>query len=341
MDLWGKKIVYANNRGAGDWYVLPPRSVGVPKAGYPKGTMPELPDVMVYVEALEKRVVGRVLRRVRVRSAFLLRTVEPPVEAVEGRRVGGVERLGKRIVVGLEGELFLVIHLMIAGRLRWFDGEAKGVGKIELAEFEFENGTLVLTEAGTKKRASLHVVEGRKGLAELDPGGLEVIGCSVADFEERLRRENHTIKRSLTSPKLFSGIGNAFSDEILHGAKMAPTKLTQKMTGEEVARLHEAVQRVLGEWREKLRREFGLDKGSNKGLGEFPGAGEITAFRPDFAVHGKFGKPCPVCGTKVARIVYAENECNYCPKCQTGGRLLADRSLSRLLKEDWPREVEE
>jgi formamidopyrimidine-DNA glycosylase len=299
--------------------------------------MPELPDVMVYVEALEKRVVGRVLKRVRVRSAFLLRTFEPPVEAVEGRRVVGVERLGKRIVVRLEGELFLVIHLMIAGRLRWFEGEAKGVGKIELADFEFENGTLVLTEAGTKKRASLHVVAGRAALGELDRGGLEVVGCSLAEFEERLRRENHTVKRSLTDPRLFSGIGNAYSDEILHGAKMAPTKLTQKMTGEEVARLHEAVQRVLGEWREKLRREFGLDNG----LGEFPGAGEITAFRPDFAVHGKFGKPCPVCGMKVARIVYAENECNYCPKCQTGGRLLADRSLSRLLKEDWPRVVEE
>jgi formamidopyrimidine-DNA glycosylase len=299
--------------------------------------MPELPDVMVYVEALEKRVKGRVLERVRVRSPFLLRTFEPPVDAADGRRVVGVERLGKRIVIGVEGELFLVIHLMIAGRLRWFEGEARGTGKIELASFGFENGTLVLTEAGTKKRASLHVVAGRKGLAELDPGGLEVVGCSVEEFGERLARENHTVKRSLTDPRLFSGIGNAYSDEILHAAKMSPTKLTKSFKAADVERLHAAVQRVLIEWRERLRREFGLDKG----IGEFPGAGEITAFRPDFAVHGRFGKPCPVCGTKVARIVYAENECNYCPKCQTGGKLLADRSLSRLLKEDWPRRVEE
>jgi formamidopyrimidine-DNA glycosylase len=299
--------------------------------------MPELPDVMVYVEAIEKRVERRVLEKVRVRSPFLLRTFDPPLEAVEGRRVVGVERLGKRIVIGVEGGLFLVIHLMIAGRLRWFEGEPRGVGKIELASFAFENGTLVLTEAGTKKRASLHVVSGREGVAALDPGGLEVVGSSFEEFGERLARENHTIKRSLTDPRLFSGIGNAYSDEILHAAKMSPTKLTRSFTGADVERLHGAVQRVLTDWRERLRQEFGVDKG----LGEFPGAGEITAFRPDFAVHGRFGKPCPVCGTKVARIVYAENECNYCPTCQTGGKLLADRSLSRLLKEDWPRMVEE
>jgi formamidopyrimidine-DNA glycosylase len=296
--------------------------------------MPELPDVMVYVEALEKRVKGQRLVRAQVRSPFVLRTFEPALEDAEGRSVVGVERLGKRIVLRLERDLFLVIHLMIAGRLRWFDGEPSGIGKIELAEFAFERGMLVLTEAGTKKRASLHVVAGRDGLAALDPGGLEVVGCSLADFEQRLRLENHTLKRALTSPQLFSGIGNAYSDEVLHAAKLSPTKLTRAMNADEVSRLHESVQKVLIDWREKLRREFGLDTG----LGRFPGAGEVTAFRPEFAVHGQFDKPCPVCGTKVARIVYAENECNYCPTCQTGGKLLADRSLSRLLKEDWGRE---
>jgi formamidopyrimidine-DNA glycosylase len=299
--------------------------------------MPELPDVMVYVEALEKRVVGRRFEHLRVRSPFVIRTFEPPIEAAEGTRVEGIERLGKRIVLVLEGGLFLVIHLMIAGRLRWFDGEVSGLGKIVLAEFAFENGTLALTEAATQKRASIHLVEGREGLGTLDPGGLEVLGSSLREFDTRLRSENHTLKRALTDPHLFSGIGNAYSDEILHGAKLSPLKLTRSLAPEESARLHEAIQRVLADWRERLRREFGLDKGP----GRFPSAGEITAFRPDFAVHGKFGQPCPVCGIKVARIVYAENECNYCPGCQTGGKLLADRSLSRLLKEDWPRMAED
>jgi formamidopyrimidine-DNA glycosylase len=299
--------------------------------------MPELPDVMVYVEALEKRLVGRTLERAAVHSPFVLRTFEPTLQETEGKRVAGVERLGKRIVVGLEGDLFVVMHLMIAGRLRWFDGAPSGLGKIVLAGFGFDNGTLVLTEAGTKKRASLHVVAGREGLSEMDPGGLEVIGSALSAFVERLRRENHTLKRALTDPRLFSGIGNGYSDEILHAAGLSPLKLTRAVSEDEAARLHGAVQRVLVDWRERLRHEFGLDKGA----GQFPGAGEVTAFRPEFAVHGKFGQACPVCGTKVARIVYAENECNYCPTCQTGGRLLADRSLSRLLGEDWPRMVEE
>jgi formamidopyrimidine-DNA glycosylase len=231
--------------------------------------MPELPDVMVYVEALDKRVRGRVLEKVRLRSPFLLRTFDPPVEVVEGRRIVGVERLGKRVVLEAEGSLFLVIHLMIAGRLRWFDGEPKGLGKMALADFAFDNGTLVLTEAGTKKRASLHVVSGRDGLASLDPGGLEVVGCSVEDFGERLSRQNHTVKRSLTDPRLFSGIGNAYSDEILHAAKMSPVKLTKSFQTSDIEVLHAAVQRVLSDWRHRLRREFGLDKG----LGQVPRRG--------------------------------------------------------------------
>lgn len=299
--------------------------------------MPELPDVMIYVEALEKRVAGRRLEHIRLRSPFVVRTFEPPIEAAEGRRLEGIERLGKRIVLALESDLFLVIHLMIAGRLRWFDGEITGLGKIVLAELEFERGTLALTEAATQKRASIHLVEGRAGLKTLDPGGLEVLGSKPGDFEARLRSENHTLKRALTDPHLFSGIGNAYSDEILHAAKLSPLKLTRSLAPEEAARLHQSIHTVLADWRERLRREFGLDQGP----GRFPSAGEITAFRPDFAVHGKFGQPCPACGTKVARIVYAENECNYCPTCQTGGKLLADRSLSRLLKEDWPRLAEE
>lgn len=299
--------------------------------------MPELPDVMIYVEALGKRVLTRRLMSVKVRSPFVVRTFEPAVESVEGRVVVGVERLGKRVVLAMEGGMFVVVHLMIAGRLRWFDEEVKGVGKIGLVEFGFEGGgTLVLTEASTQKRASVHVVEGRAALRELDAGGVEVMACSGEEFATRLRGENRTVKRALTDPRLFAGIGNAYSDEILHAAKLSPLNLTGKMTDAECAGLHTACASVLTLWWEKLRLEFGLDKG----VGRFPGAGEITAFRPDFAVHGKFGHACPVCGAKVQRIVRADNECNYCPGCQTGGRVLADRSLSRLLKEDWAREFE-
>ena len=291
---------------------------------------------MVYVEALQKRIVGGTLLRARVRSPFVLRTVEPPLDAVEGRAVRGVDRLGKRIVLELEGGLFVVVHLMIAGRLRWVEEGGKGAGSIEQARLEFEGGTLLLTEAGTKKRASIHVVEGRAGLAAMDPGGLEVLSCTPQEFHERLTSENHTLKRALTSPTLFSGIGNAYSDEILHAAGLSPVRLTRALSTEEAARLHGAAVHVLTDWRERLRAEFGLDTGP----GRFPRAGEITAFRPDFAVHGRYGKPCPACGARVRRIVYAENECNYCPTCQTGGKVLADRSLSRLLKEDWRKEME-
>ena len=292
--------------------------------------MPELPDVTVYVERLEQRISGSVLERVRLASPFLLRSVDPPIGAAEGRRVSGVRRLGKRIVIALEGEIFLVIHLMIAGRLRWRERGAALPGKLALAAFDFTNGTLVFTEAGTKKRASLYVVRGAKALAEHDPGGVEVLECDVAAFAETLARENHTLKRSLTDPTLFSGIGNAYSDEILHCARLSPLKLTRSLTSDETARLFACAVSVLREWTERLRRDAG---------GEFPE--KVTAFRTEMAVHGRFGMPCPVCGSAVQRIVYAENECNYCARCQTGGKLLADRALSRLLKQDWPRTIEE
>jgi formamidopyrimidine-DNA glycosylase len=273
---------------------------------------------------------------VRVRSPFVVRTIEPPVDALVGQTSVGIERLGKRVVIAFKPDRYLVIHLMIAGRLRWFDGEPKGVGKIGLAEFSFDTGTLVLTEASTQKRASLHILQGRNALAALDAGGLEVMSCTPAEFTARLRSENHTLKRSLTDPRLFSGIGNAYSDEILHAARMSPVTLTSRVTDEPAAALHAAVVTTLTHWREKLRAEFGLDRGP----GTFPGPGEITAFRTDFAVHGKFGQPCPRCGDPVRRIVYAANQCNYCATCQTGGKVLADRSLSRLLKEDWQKEME-
>jgi formamidopyrimidine-DNA glycosylase len=302
--------------------------------------MPELPDVMVYVEALEKRIVGRTLEAIRVKSPFVLRTFDPPLDTGEGKLTRAVERLGKRIVLVLDDNLFIVIHLMIAGRFRWFDAadddKPKGAGKIELASFTFDSGTLVLTEASPKKRASIHVVQGRATLQAMNPGGLEVLGSSLEDFAARLRSENHTLKRSLTSPQLYSGIGNAYSDEILHAAKLSPVKLTKSLTVADVATLHSATQSTLLHWHQQLRQDFGL----HKGPGKFPGPGQITAFRPDFAVHGKFGQPCPVCGSTVRRIIYAENECNYCPGCQTKGKVLADRSLSRLLKEDWRREME-
>lgn len=305
--------------------------------------VPELPDVTVYVEALERRVLGRALRSVRVRSPFLVRTYEPPVEEAEGGECVGVERVGKRIVLEMDGGLFLVLHLMIAGRLRWSDEVDKGVGgKIEQARFVFDNGTLTLTEAGTKKRASLHVVRGREGVRALHRGGVDVLTSSAPEFERALVRENRTIKRALTDPRICDGIGNAYSDEILHAARMSPYKQTGSMSTPEFTRLREAGIGVLTMWTHRLRREFGLvDEHGVARPGRFPGPGEITAFRPDFAVHGRFGKACPVCGAPVQRIVYAENESNYCPGCQTEGRILADRSMSRLLRDDWPRTLEE
>jgi formamidopyrimidine-DNA glycosylase len=309
--------------------------------------MPELPDVTVYVEALRRRVAGQELRGVVIRGPFLLRTVEPAIESALGRRVEGVERLGKRIVLALASEVFLVIHLMIAGRLRWVEpsgarAPSGGVGKIELARFKFDSGTLVLTEAGTQKRASLHVVAGRDSLRSLHAGGLDVFEVSPAMFIERLRSTPRTLKRALTDPRLVDGIGNAYSDEILHAARLSPVRRVSDLSDADLARLHAAARETLTRWTDRLGREFGLvDAQGGPGAGRFPGAGEITAFRPDFAVHGRFGASCPACGAKVQRIVYAQNECNYCPGCQTGGRILADRSLSRLLNDDWPRTLEE
>ncbi|HYF01544.1 MAG TPA: DNA-formamidopyrimidine glycosylase family protein [Planctomycetota bacterium] len=292
--------------------------------------MPEYPDIVVYVEALQARLAGRTLRRVRLGNPFLLRTVDPPIEAAEGRRILDVRRLGKRIVLALEDDLFLVLHLMIAGRLHWAERNARIRAKIGLAAFDVDDGTLLLTEAGTQRRASLHVVRGETSLRARDAGGLEVPGSSPDAFEAALRRENHTLKRALTDPRLFSGIGNAWSDEILHRARLSPLALTSKLTAEEAARLHRAAQEVLREAADRLQSEA---------AGGFPEG--VTAFRPWMAVHGKYRKPCPVCGAPVQRIRYAENETNYCPGCQTGGRVLADRSLSRLLKDDWPRSLDE
>jgi formamidopyrimidine-DNA glycosylase len=294
--------------------------------------MPELPDVTVYVEALERRLVGQPLTGFAMLNVFALRTVDPPLDALVGRPVVAVRRLGKRIVLAFDEELFLVIHLMIAGRLRWIpDGvRAKVPKRIALAELDFPPGALVLTEAGTKRRASIHVVRGAASLAQFDRGGLEVLDAPRDAFAERLARENHTLKRSLTDPRLFSGIGNAFSDEILHRARLSPLKLTSRLAGDETTRLYEATRSVLLEWTERLREETGSG---------FPT--KVTAFREGMAVHGRYREPCPVCGTAVQRIRYRDNETNYCPRCQTEGRLLADRALSRLLREDWPRSVEE
>src|SRR5881392_782184 len=292
--------------------------------------MPELPDITVYIEALTTRVVGQPLERVRIAKPFLLRSVDPPLSGANGKRVTGVRRMGKRIVLELEDDLFLVIHLMIAGRLRWVPSGGKVPGKIGLAAFDFPNGTLILTEAGSKRRASLWLVHGEESLTQFERGGLEVLDADLAQFAERLARENHTLKRSLTDPRLFSGIGNAYSDEILHRAKLSPVKHTRRLTEEETARLFDATRAILIEWTERLQEES---------AGDFPT--KVTAFRDDMAVHGKFGKPCPVCGTPVQRIRYADNETNYCPRCQTEGRLLADRALSRLLKQDWPRSIDE
>ncbi len=294
--------------------------------------MPELPDVTVYREALERHVVGLPLERVRLVSMFVLRSVDPPVDAVTGRVVRGVRRLGKRVVLAFDDELFLVLHLMIAGRLRWRTPAQKpGVAaKGLLASFHFPGGTLFFTEAGTRKRASLMAVRGEAALAALDPGGIEPLAATLEQFREALTRENHTVKRSLTDPHLFSGIGNAYSDEILHAARLSPLKQTRLLGDDEIARLHEATRVTLNSWTDILRREVG------EGFPE-----TVTAFREGMAVHGRFGKPCPVCEAPVQRIVYAENECNYCARCQTGGKLLADRSLSRLLKDDWPRSIDD
>jgi formamidopyrimidine-DNA glycosylase len=282
------------------------------------------------VEALNRRILGARLDAVRLKSPFLLRSVHPPLSEAIGKRVTGVSRSGKRIVFELEDDVFLVLHLMIAGRLRWREAGKKPTGKIDLAAFEFTTGTLLLTEAGAKRRASLHVVQGRDALATFDRGGLEVLESTLAQFAERLTSESHTVKRALTDPRLFSGIGNAYSDEILHRARLSPVKLTRRLTAEETQRLFDAVRSTLTEWTDRLRAETGEG---------FPD--KVTAFRDSMAVHGRYGKPCPVCGTAVQRIRYADNETNYCPTCQTDGRLLADRALSRLLKEDWPRSMEE
>jgi formamidopyrimidine-DNA glycosylase len=291
--------------------------------------MPELPDITVYVEALESRVVGQPLVAVRITTPFLLRTVDPPLQSVGGMQVRSVRRIGKRIVLALDDDLFMVMHLMIAGRLHWIGRNAR-VPKNVMAAFEFPNGTLTLTEAGSKKRASMHIVRGKEALKQFERGGIEPLESSVAEFARRLRSENHTLKRSLTDPRLFSGIGNAYSDEILHRARMSPVKLTSRLTDEEIARLYDATRTVLQEWVDRMRAQAD---------GGFPE--KVTAFRPEMAVHGKYGQPCPVCGTAVQRIRYADNETNYCPRCQTEGRLLADRALSRLLKQDWPRTIEQ
>jgi formamidopyrimidine-DNA glycosylase len=290
--------------------------------------MPELPDLAVYVEALDARVRGQELHAARIRNPFVLRTVDPPLDALTGRSVTGVRRQGKRIVLEFTGQLLLVIHLMIAGRLRWLEAGRAPPARITLALFEFANGTLVLTEAGTKRRASLHLIRGAAALAALDAGGLEIGDIDATLFAARLRAENHTLKRALTDPRILSGIGNAYSDEILHRAKLSPIAHTAKLTDEAMARLYAATTDVLDEWTERLRLEAN---------GAFPE--KVTAFRPAMAVHGKFRQPCPVCRTPVQRIVYAENECNYCPRCQTGGVVLADRALSRLLHKSFPREI--
>jgi formamidopyrimidine-DNA glycosylase len=292
--------------------------------------MPELPDIMVYIEALEARILNQPLQRVRIVSPFVLRTVDPPISSVDGKRVEELRRLGKRIAIGLENEFWLIIHLMIAGRLRWQERRKDRFDKRSLAAFDFPTGTLILTEAGSKKRASLHVVRGEDALRAHDPGGLEVLEASFDAFRSALTLRNHTLKRALTDPRLFSGIGNAYSDEILHRARLSPIAMTQKLAPELIERLYRATREALIQWVDRLRAETG---------NEFPE--RVTAFRDGMKVHGRYGKPCPDCGTPVQRIRYATNETNYCPRCQTGGRVLADRALSRLLKRDWPRTVED
>ncbi len=292
--------------------------------------MPELPDITVYIEALEERVRGRRLQKIRLASPFLLRTAVPPIKAAEGRAVTEIRRLGKRIAFGLEGDLWLVLHLMIAGRLHWKEAGAPLKGRVALAAFDFAEGTLTLTEAGSKKRASLHLLKGAVALADHDPGGLEVLQADAANFAAALTARNHTLKRALTDPRIFSGIGNAYSDEILHRARLSPVAMTQKLTPEETERLYHATRDCLIDWTAQLRAEA---------EGRFPE--KVTAFRKGMAVHGRYGAPCPACGTKVQRIRHADNETNYCARCQTGGRLLADRGLSALLKKDWPKSIDE
>jgi formamidopyrimidine-DNA glycosylase len=292
--------------------------------------MPELPDITVYVEALERRVVGEELERVRIKAAFLLRTFDPPVDALFRKKAREIRRVGKRIAIGFDEEMWIVLHLMIAGRLAWKERGAKLGGKIALAAFDFSNGCLVFTEAGSKRRASLHVLRGEDALHSQDPGGLEPLEATSGQFEAMLRSQNHTLKRSLTDPHLFSGIGNAYSDEILHRARLSPLALSQNLRKPEAERLYAATREVLIEWIERLRDLAG------DGFPE-----KVTAFRPGMAVHGRYGEPCPVCQAPVQRIRYADNETNYCPRCQTEGRILADRSLSRLLKDDWPRHLDE
>jgi formamidopyrimidine-DNA glycosylase len=292
--------------------------------------VPELPDVTVYVEALRERILGHCLQRVSVRGPFLLRSAAPPVTALEGRTTRDVRRVGKRIAIGVEGDLWLAIHLMIAGRLHWKTDAPKPTDRKVLAAFTFDNGVLTLTEAGTQHRASLHVVEGEDALRFLDAGGIDVFAATLDEFASALRSENHTLKRALTDPRLFSGIGNAYSDEILHAAQLSPVSMTQRLDESQVERLYSATRGVLRHWIERLRADA---------KGKFPE--KVTAFRDGMAMHGRYGQPCPRCGSKVQRIRYASNETNYCAVCQTGGKLLADRGLSRLLREDWPRSLEE
>jgi formamidopyrimidine-DNA glycosylase len=292
--------------------------------------MPELPDITLYLERLAPLILNQPLVRIVVGNPFVVRSFDPPIAAAEGKRVVGLRRLGKRIVIALEGDLFLVVHLMIAGRFRWRPPGTKPAGKLGLAALEFPTGVLLLTEAGTKRRASIHLVSGEAGLAPFERGGLEVLDANLASFAERLTSENHTLKRSLTDPRLFSGIGNAYSDEILHRARLSPMTLTSRLTKAEIERLYDATRATLEDWIQRLRREAGE---------KFPE--KVTAFREGMAVHGRYKEPCPDCGTPVQRIRYADNETNYCARCQTGGRLLADRALSRLLKKDWPRSIDE
>jgi formamidopyrimidine-DNA glycosylase len=292
--------------------------------------MPELPDILLYLHALRPRIVGRRVEAVRLASPFLLRSIDPPLSAVEGQTIVDLHRLGKRIVMEADGELFLVFHLMIAGRFRWKEKGTKIPGKVGLFAMDFEHGTLILTEAGTKRQASLHLVRGRDALAQHNPGGLEVREADLSSFSRALTSENHTVKRALTDPHIFSGIGNAYSDEILHAARMSPFKQTRTLSPDEIRQLYDATRITLNRWIDALREETG---------DAFPE--RVTAFREEMAVHGRYGKPCPDCGTPVQRVVYAANEANYCATCQTGGRLLADRSLSRLMKDDWPRTLEE
>jgi formamidopyrimidine-DNA glycosylase len=292
--------------------------------------VPELPDVAVYIEALQSRLLGKPLTKLRLGSPFVLRTYDPAPAEIAGKSVSGIRRVGKRIVLELEGDLFVVIHLMIAGRFKWLAAGAKIPGKLGLAAFDFPDGTLLLTEAGSKRRASIHIVRGEEAMKAIDPGGIEPLEMSLGDFGAALTRERHTLKRTLTDPHVFSGIGNAYSDEILHRARLSPVQMTTNLSAEEISRLYEAIRTTLADWTDRLRAEA---------AGKFPE--KVTAFRKEMAVHGKYRQPCPDCGSPVQRIVYAENETNYCARCQTAGKLLADRALSRLLKGDWPKSIDD